>query len=132
MSDALAIQVEISPGELLDKLTILEIKRAKIDAPEKRANIDREHAMLADIRMRAVPADAEIERLETELKSVNQALWTIEDDIRDCERNQDFGDAFIRLARAVYRTNDRRAALKREINDRLGARFAEEKSYGDY
>ena len=132
MAGARSIRIEVSPGELLDKLTILEIKRAKIAEPAKRANVTAELDMLAAVRARDIPPDAEIDRLEAELKAVNLALWEIEDDIRDCERAQDFGEAFVRLARSVYQTNDRRAAIKRAINDRLGARFVEEKSYKDY
>ncbi|MEQ9121215.1 MAG: DUF6165 family protein [Alphaproteobacteria bacterium] len=132
MSADLSVEIEISPGELLDRLTILEIKLEKIQAPEKRRNVEAEHGMLARARAAALPEDADVLRLEAELKAVNLRLWEIEDDIRDCERRQDFGAAFVRLARDVYRTNDRRAALKRAVNDRLGAKFVEEKSYAVY
>ena len=121
--------IEVAPGELIDKLTILAIKLDRIDDPAKRANVRREHEMLA----RAHPGDvAPLDALTAELRAVNASLWEIEDRIRDCERLGDFGADFVALARAVYKTNDRRAALKRAINDTLGSRLVEEKSYRAY
>ena len=126
------IAVEIPPGELIDKITILEIKAERIAYAAKRANVLVELATLTDARAAAIPPDGEIDRLEAQLKVVNEALWEIEDDIRDCDRAGNFGPRFVELARAVYRTNDRRAELKRAVNLRLGSRLVEEKSYKPY
>jgi Tfp pilus assembly protein PilF len=123
------ITVEIAPGELIDKITILEIKSQRISDAAKRHHVGTELALLVAARERAVPGSAELARLARELTAVNQALWEIEDQIRLCERDEDFGPRFIALARAVYQTNDRRAALKRQINEQLGSRLIEEKSY---
>ncbi len=127
-----SIRVELSPGELVDKITILEIKAARITDPAKLANVRFELGMLDAVQGEAIPASAQLDRLTTDLRAVNTRLWDIEDEIRDCERNENFGDRFIKLARAVYHTNDRRADLKRHINDLLGARIVEEKSYTAY
>jgi hypothetical protein len=126
------IRVEIALGELIDKITILEIKAARIADAAKRANVLVELAALSEARAVAIPPDAEIDRLAAELKAVNEALWDIEDGIRACDRAGDFGPRFVDLARAVYRTNDRRAELKRAISLHLGARLVEEKSYQPY
>jgi len=126
------INVEMAPGELIDKITILEIKKQRMTDPEKTRNVQRELAGLAAARDRAVAESEELTRLTANLKKVNEVLWEIEDAIRRCERNQDFGPRFIELARSVYRNNDQRAALKRQINELLGARFLEEKSYAKY
>ena len=126
------IRIEIAPGELIDKITILEIKAARIADAAKRTNVLVELATLTDARAAAIPADGEIDRLTAELKTVNEALWEIEDDIRACDRGGDFGPRFVELARAVYRNNDRRAELKRAINLHLGSRLVEEKSYKPY
>jgi hypothetical protein len=126
------IPVETAPGELIDKITILEIKAERIQDAEKVRNVQVELQTLANARDQAISATAELEELTVQLKSANQQLWDIEDDIRDCEREKDFGDKFIQLARSVYRSNDRRAALKREINELLGSHLIEEKSYSDY
>ncbi len=126
------IRVEIAPGELIDKITILEIKAERIADAAKRANVLIELATLTDARGAAIRPDGEIDRLAAELRVVNEALWKIEDDIRACDRDGDFGPRFVELARAVYRTNDRRAELKRAINRRLGSRLVEEKSYKPY
>ncbi len=126
------IRVEIAPGELIDKITILEIKAERIADAAKRANVLIELATLTDARGAAIRPDGEIDRLAAELKAVNEALWDIEDDIRACDSDGDFGSRFVELARAVYRTNDRRAELKRAINRRLGSRLVEEKSYKPY
>ena len=121
--------VPISVGELLDKISILEIKAAAIGDPAKQANVRRELAALEAVRTREVAAFPELPALYAELKSVNQALWRIEDEIRDCERGGEFGQRFIELARDVYRINDRRAVLKRRINELTGSDLVEEKSY---
>ncbi|RMF33151.1 MAG: hypothetical protein D6754_17425 [Alphaproteobacteria bacterium] len=129
MSDIL---IPVSPGELVDKITILRIKAARVGDAGKLANIRTELAALEAVARDAIPADAALEALTGQLQAVNERLWEIEDAIRDCERRGDFGPAFISLARAVYRTNDRRAAIKREINERLGSAIVEEKSYTKY
>jgi tetratricopeptide (TPR) repeat protein len=123
------IQVELAPGELIDKITILEIKQAEIQDKAKLRNVAIELESLISARDAVVPASPELDALASELRLVNQQLWNIEDDIRRCEQAGDFGPRFIALARAVYKTNDHRAALKRQINDRLGSRIVEEKSY---
>jgi len=126
------IPVPISPGELLDKISILEIKVERIDDPQKRANVERELDLLTGLWHAESAETGEITRLRGELKSLNEKLWRIEDEIRDCERNGDFGDRFVGLARGIYRTNDERAALKRRINEALGSTILEEKSYTAY
>jgi len=125
----MALLVEISVGELIDKITILEIKLANIDDGAKRANIEREYAALIDAFQREIEANEAIASLGRELKAVNAELWRIEDDIRAQERAQTFGAKFIELARSVYQTNDRRAQLKREINILTRSNIVEEKSY---
>ncbi len=127
-----SITVEIAPGELIDKITILEIKAERISDAEKRANVLVELQTLADARAAAILQDDEIVKLTNELKAVNEALWEIEDKIRECDRNGDFSARFVELERAVYRTNDRRAEVKRAINLYLGSRLVEEKSYESY
>ena len=127
-----SISVEISPGELIDKITILEIKLERIEDADKLANVKLEWETLSAARDAAIEPSGEPERLSRELKEANERLWEIEDDIRDRERNKDFGDAFVELARDVYETNDTRAALKREINELLGSSLIEEKSYAAY
>lgn len=126
------ITVEVAAGELLDKITILEIKRSKFDDPEKLKNVVAELETLARVRDDALTLDGTAQRLVGDLEAVNRELWDIEDEIRDCERRGDFGERFIELARAVYHKNDRRAALKRDLNERLGSRLVEEKSYQAY
>ena len=123
---------EISAGELVDKITILEIKRDQIGDGVKRVNVEREYAALtACLEQQIVSSDA-LSLLRGALKQVNALLWRIEDDIRALERTQDFGAAFVALARSVYRENDRRAALKRDINLLLQSDLVEEKSYEAY
>lgn len=126
------ITVEIAPGELLDKLTILEIKSERIADAAKLANVTLELDSLTTARKLAIPESAELDELVRRLKAVNEALWDIEDEIRRCERDQDFGPRFIELARSVYRQNDRRAAVKRQINELLGSKLIEEKDYAPY
>ncbi|MBC8873218.1 MAG: hypothetical protein H8E44_27605 [Planctomycetes bacterium] len=126
------ILVEIAPGELIDKITILEIKTERIADPDKLNNVRVELEVLEKARDEAVEASPELGDLAARLRKVNEALWDIEDDIRDCERRQDFGPRFIELARSVYRSNDQRAAVKREVNELLGSKLIEEKSYTDY
>lgn len=126
------VSVEISPGELIDKITILEIKLDRIDDAEKLVNVKHELEALAAARDGAIEPTPELERLSTELKQANARLWEIEDDIRECERAKDFGAAFVALARAVYVNNDKRSRLKRQINALLGSSLIEEKSYAAY
>jgi hypothetical protein len=126
------IMTAIAPGELIDKITILRIKSERIGDEAKLKNVRTELDILQKTQAAEVPQSDEMVRLEDALKTVNEALWEIEDDIRDCERNGDFGEEFIRLARAVYVTNDKRAALKKEINLLLGSTIVEEKSYAEY
>jgi hypothetical protein len=124
-----SITVAISPGELLDKISILEIKSQRIGDPEKLRNVQSELDMLRQARDLSIPGDAELAELTNELRLVNEILWDVEDAIRSCERNGDFGPDFIALARSVYKSNDRRAALKKQINERLSSPLLEEKSY---
>jgi len=126
------VEIEVAPGELIDKITILEIKAERIADPAKRENVRVELATLAAARDRAIATDPELDRLTGALKAVNESLWETEDAIRACEAAGDFGPRFVALARSVYKTNDRRAALKREINIRLDSRLVEEKSYHTY
>ena len=126
------ILIPISPGELLDKITILRIKAARIQDADKLKNVTTELAMLEQVWNDSVPGDATIEQLTRELTEINEALWDIEDDIRDEERNKRFGERFIELARSVYVTNDQRAEAKKKINLHLGSSIVEEKSYQDY
>ena len=126
------ITVEVAPGELIDKITILEIKSAKITDSAKLINVRHELAVLEKVRDNDLPRSAELTRLTAELKRINEALWIIEDDIRICEKSREFGERFVELARSVYVTNDQRAARKKDINTLLGSAIVEEKSYEDY
>jgi len=126
------ILIPISPGELLDKITILQIKVERMTDPAKVANVRTELDVLNKAWSKAVAVDAEITALSAELKAVNETLWEIEDDIRDEERNKRFNERFIELARAVYVTNDERANTKRKVNQHLNSTIVEEKSYPDY
>ena len=126
------LMVEIAAGELIDKITILQIKRERISAPDKLRNIQAELETLEQARAHSIPGSPDLDRLTAELKGVNEALWRIEDDIRDHERNKNFGPSFVELARAVYSQNDRRAELKRAVNELVGSRLVEEKSYARY
>lgn len=128
----MSIQVAVSFGEFLDKLSILEIKAERIADTAKLANVERE---LERLRTAWTEAGHPLELVSGEwrqLKRVNERLWEIEDAIREKERQQQFDAAFIELARAVYTTNDERAALKRRINETLGSELVEEKSYVEY
>jgi hypothetical protein len=126
------IKVPISPGELLDKITILRIKSQRMSDPAKVANVRVELAALEDTWSASAYAKIGIEADISALLAVNERLWVIEDDIRDKERAQAFDAEFIRLARAVYFENDERAAIKRRINTTLGSSIVEEKSYSNY
>ena len=126
------ISVEIAPGELIDKITILEIKLERISNPEKLENVRKEWLVLTEVRDTTIKISDQLRLLSDELKTINEMLWKIEDDIRDCERNKDFGETFITLARSVYKTNDERAQIKHRINHILGSKLVEEKSYTAY
>ena len=126
------ITIPISPGELLDRLVILEIKSERITDTAKRANVVSEWSALAPLAADILSENKDIIDLKGQLRTVNETLWEIEDTIRDHERRNDFGPGFICLARAVYHTNDQRAAIKRAVNDRLGSAIVEEKSYAKY
>jgi hypothetical protein len=125
-------KVAVSWGELLDKLTILEIKLENISAKNALDNIEREYAQLRVIFSENISEESEVKKMMMELKEVNQKLWDIEDKIRDKERNKIFDDDFIQLARSVYITNDERSRIKRRINGMLGSELVEENSYADY
>lgn len=126
------LMVPVSAGELIDKITILEIKSERITDADKLANVLRERDALIEVRDDAIASGREIERLTSDLRRVNEKLWDVEDAIRRCEAADDFGPQFVLLARDVYVTNDRRAALKKEINLLTGSALVEEKSYEDY
>ncbi|MEB3350841.1 MAG: DUF6165 family protein [Cyanobacteriota bacterium] len=126
--------IPASVGELIDKITILEIKQQRIADAVKRANVQRELAALMAVveeHNLGYPVGV-LADLGQQLAGVNAQLWQIEDDIRECERQADFGPRFIELARSVYHRNDERAALKRRINEQCGSELVEEKSYAAY
>ena len=125
------LHIPVSAGELLDKVSILRIKEARIDDEKKLANVRRELKALWAVVENLPVKEAQLEQWLSELAGINEALWKIEDDIRGCEARRDFGDAFIALARAVYRRNDERSRIKRQINIALGSSIVEEKSYVD-
>jgi FkbM family methyltransferase len=125
-----SLRVEVSPGELLDKISILQIKSERIDDPAKLWNIQTELQALTQTRNQFVETSPSLDQLFADLKRVNEALWDVEDELRFSEQRQDFGPEFVELARSVYRHNDRRSVLKREINKLLDSRLLEEKSYG--
>ena len=127
------MKVEVSNGELLDKLTILELKLTNIADVKKLSNIQKEHDELSPLADQLFDSyGEELKNLYKKLTEINSELWTIEDDIRECERNKDFGSDFVSLARAVYFTNDKRSDVKKAINLLTDSGFVEEKSYEDY
>ena len=126
------LHVPVSVGEVLDKITILQIKLAHISDSSKRENIQTELDALLPLVSGDAFANSEMQALIAELKSVNETLWKIEDDIREKEAAKSFDDEFVRFARAVYITNDRRAAIKKQINLMTGSALIEEKSYESY
>ncbi|WP_116810451.1 DUF6165 family protein [Steroidobacter cummioxidans] len=126
------IKVPISPGELIDKITILEIKAANISDATKLANVKVELQLLQETWRSSPHAATNIDAEWQQLRDVNKKLWDIEDDIRDKERQRTFDQEFIELARAVYINNDERAAVKKTINTKLGSKIVEEKSYAKY
>ena len=126
------IIVEVSIGELLDKISILEIKKEKIKDPEKLRFINNEHEVLKDQFLKNVKSDEKVDSLFKFLKEINNKLWVIEDDKRLCEKNSDFGDEFIKLSRDVHFLNDERAKIKLEINNHTGSKIKEIKEYTSY
>jgi Family of unknown function (DUF6165) len=124
-----AIAIPGAVGELIDKITILEIKSDRISDEDKLENVRNELGLLQALQADEGLTDRRLETLKARLKEVNAELWEIEDNIRICEKSGDFGPTFVALARAVYKTNDKRAALKREINLLLNSTIVEEKSY---
>ena len=126
------ILVEVSVGELLDKISILEIKSEKIKDPEKLNFINDEYKILKDQLQKNIKLDTVIENLYNSLKEINSKLWVIEDDKRLCEKNSDFGEKFIKLSRDVHFLNDERAKLKLEINNKTGSKIKEIKEYTKY
>ena len=126
------IIVEVSVGELLDKISILEIKQDKIKDPEKLNFINNEHSILKNQFENNVKSDDKLEKLFQDLKDINAKLWVIEDDKRDCEKNKDFGEKFIKLSRDVHFLNDDRAKIKLEMNNHTGSTIKEIKEYTSY
>ena len=129
------MKIEVSTGEILDKLSILEIKLDHITDPSKRNNLLQEYVILAAAAEEiydANPDREDIKILYIDLLNINKTLWNIEDQIRECERDERFGSDFIELARSVYYTNDDRADVKKQINTLTGSKLVEEKSYQDY
>ncbi len=126
------IRVPISPGELIDKITILQIKSERITDPLKVANVRNELALLEATWRESAFSTSDIDAEWASLRRINQKLWDVEDLLREKERVRTFDQEFIDLARAVYFTNDERAAVKREINTKLGSKIVEEKSYAKY
>jgi len=123
------MKIEVSNGEIADKLTIIEIKLKHIKDEAKLKNLRNEYDVLDEAVSQIIKKDHE---LYVALLNINQELWNIEDDIRDLERDKDFGDAFVKTARAVYFTNDKRSDIKRQINELTGSNLVEEKSYQKY
>ncbi len=129
------MRIEVSNGEIVDKYTILEIKKTEIKDEKKLVNIQHEYDVLTPIIKliyNEVSDESKLKELHNNLLSINKKLWKIEDDIRECERKKDFGQTFVDLARAVYFTNDDRSAVKKDINTLTGSDLVEEKSYEDY
>ena len=126
------ILTEISTGELLDKITILEIKLVKIKDKENLLEINKEYESLKETKNSNIKLTKNLEKLIIQLKEINLKLWDIEDKLRICEKNKDFGEKFIELARGVYFNNDSRAKIKSEINKLSGSNIKEIKQYSDY
>ena len=126
------IIVEVSIGELLDKISILEIKQGKIKDPEKLKFINNEHSILKDQLEKNIKSDDKLNTLYQSLKEINAKLWVIEDDKRQCEKDKDFGEKFVKLSRDVHFLNDDRAKIKLEINNHTGSVIREIKEYTNY
>jgi hypothetical protein len=123
------IQADISPGELIDKLSILEIKSIKIRAPEALRYVRREIDVLSGTMRSAIDGSPALDRMAADLRRLNERLWDLEDAVRRCEQDSDFGAHFIECSRAIISTNDQRARVKREINELLNAELVEQKAY---
>jgi len=123
---------EISAGELLDKISILEIKLEKIKDKADQEEINKEYKILKEVQNSSIEVTEKLKTLFKEIKEVNLNLWNIEDELRICEKNKDFGQSFIKLARDVYLNNDKRSKIKSEINKILGSNIKEIKQYVDY
>lgn len=128
----MSIAIEISVGELLDKITILELKSERITEHEKLKNVSSELSVLSDRWVASDFSSVDLNQEKLALKKVNERLWEIEDAIREKEKQREFDDEFVQLARAVYFTNDERARIKQAINKKTGSGLVEEKSYSDY
>jgi len=126
------IIVEVSVGELLDKISILEIKQGKIKDPEKLKFINNEHSILKSQLEKNIKSDKKLDKLYVSLKEINSKLWVIEDDKRQCEKDKDFGEKFVKLSRDVHFLNDDRAKIKLEINNHTGSTIKEIKEYTRY
>ena len=126
------ILVEVSVGELLDKISILEIKKEKISDLESLKIINSEYLVLKEQLTKNIKTNSEVDRLFDSLKEINLKLWLIEDDKRMCEKNSDFGEKFIKLSRDVHFLNDKRAKIKLEINNHTGSKIKEVKQYTNY
>ena len=126
------ILIEVSVGELLDKLTILEIKQEKIKDAEKLKYINDEYSVLKDELNKSVKTNPKLDELFNSLKKINAKLWVIEDDKRLCEKNSDFGEKFVKLSRDIHFLNDDRAKIKLEINNHTGSKIKEIKEYTKY
>jgi Family of unknown function (DUF6165) len=129
---ALIVSIPVAPGELVDKIVILEIKSERIKDAAKLENVRREWSMLQECARVLPSTDGELVRLTTELRRVNERIWDLENAAREFERTKSFGDAFVAIVRQIYRANDERAALKRAINIHLRSAIVEEKSHSDY
>lgn len=128
----MSVMIEVSYGELFDRISILEIKASQMKDPAKLANVNLELASLLGILKSQVKSDEKTEDLCARLRQTNEALWLVEDQLRDKERERQFDEVFVELARSVYRLNDERARLKRELNNNLGSGIVEEKNYRPY
>jgi Family of unknown function (DUF6165) len=127
-----SVEIPVAIGELIDRITILEIKVERFTDAAMTKNLRAELSMLRDRRDQAIPQSPTLDALTVQLRAINQRLWDLEDSIRDCERRADFGPDFIAVARGIYRTNDERAAVKRQISVGFGSDLIEEKSYAPY
>jgi Family of unknown function (DUF6165) len=127
-----SVETPVSIGELIDKITILEIKVERFTDAAKTKNAQAELGILCARRDQVMPKSPKLDALTAQLKAINERIWALEDSIRDCERRADFGPDFVAVARGIYRTNDERAAVKRQISIVFGSDLIEEKSYAPY
>jgi Family of unknown function (DUF6165) len=129
---AQSVEIPVAIGELIDRITILQIKVERFTDAAKTKNAQAELSLLCERRDQAMPQSPTLDALTVQLRAINQRLWDLEDSIRDCERRADFGPDFVAVARGIYRTNDERAAVKRQISVGFGSDLIEEKSYAPY